>query len=172
MIGGPELTQQLRYEPVDHPALHPGVSAKIIYKNQIVGICGAIHPGISAELGLNHPAMIFELDCMRIRDRREQKFKNISKYPAVRRDISILVDKELPVEKIMAAIKKASPKLLDNLELFDVYLGEGIEILKKSLALGLIFQASSSTLTDEEVKGEVENILAALISEFDVKLRE
>jgi len=172
LFGPAGLHPQLQYQHIEHPALHPGRSAKIIYKNQMVGLCGAIHPRIAAELGLNHPAIVFELDCSSVLARNEHKYRKVSKYPIVRRDISILVDKELEVEKIMAVIKKASPKLLDNLELFDVYHGEGIELLKKSLALGLTFQASSSTLTDEEVEGEVENVLAALKSKFDIKLRE
>lgn len=164
--------QSLKYQEISHPALHPGRSAEIIYKNQPIGLCGAIHPRIVAELDISYPPYVFELDCQAVLSQDERKYKKIPKYPLVRRDISILVNKDLPVEKIMATVKKASPKLLDNLELFDVYIGEGIELLKKSLALSLTFQASSSTLTDEEVEGEVENILAALKSDFDVKLRE
>lgn len=162
----------LQYQAIEHPALHPGRSAEIIYKNQSIGLCGALHPRIVSELDISYPPYMFELDCGAILFKEEKKYIKLSKYPIVRRDISILVDKEIPVEKIMSTVKKASPELLDNLELFDVYHGEGIELLKKSLALSLTFQASFSTLTDEEVEGEVENILAALMSEFDVKLRE
>ena len=172
MLANGERISQLRYQEIQHPALHPGRSAEIIYDNQSVGLCGAIHPGILTELGLDYPAYVFELDSHQLLMKDKVKYIKIPKYPPVRRDISILVDKGISAEKVMSVIKTASPKLLYNLELFDVYHGEGIEILKKSLALGLTFQASSSTLTDEEVEGEVENILATLRSELDVKLRE
>jgi len=118
------------------------------------------------------PVMVFELDYSAISRRLPRKYKKLSKFPTIRRDISIIVDKEVPVEKIITTIRSASPQLLCNLELFDVYHGEGVDILKKSLALSLTFQASSSTLTDETVEGEVGNILAALNSDFDSKLRE
>lgn len=172
LIGNVNNLHQLKYQEIQHPALHPGRSAEIFYDNQSIGLCGAIHPGILNELAIDLPAYIFELDCRKILMKDEIKYTKISKYPIVRRDISILVDKDVPVEKVMSVIDSASPKLLNNLELFDVYHGEGIEILKKSLALGLTFQASSNTLTDEEVEGEVEKILAALKSELDGKLRE
>lgn len=163
---------QIDYRDASHPALHPGRSAEIIIDNQCVGLCGAIHPKIMKALELNHPVYVFELDSDHITPRIERKYQKISKFPYVKRDISILVDKNIPVAQIINTIWSASPELLNNLELFDVYLGEGIDILKKSLALGLTFQASSSTLIDEEVEGEVENILSALSSEYGVKLRE
>ncbi|MBF8268482.1 MAG: phenylalanine--tRNA ligase subunit beta [Gammaproteobacteria bacterium] len=162
----------ISYRTINHTALHPGQSAEIFYNNQRIGVCGALHPRLLQVLEIPMPVMVFELDCSAISMRQSRKYKKMSKFPTVRRDISILVAKELPVEKIMDTIKSASPTLLCNLELFDVYHGEGIDILKKSLALSLTFQASSNTLTDEAVEGEVRSILAALNSEFDSKLRE
>ena len=172
LMGNRNRISGLRYQEIRHPALHPGRSAEIIFDNQSIGLCGAIHPRVLADLGMDNPAYVFELDCRKILMKDEVKYTKIPKYPIVRRDISILVDKAVSAEKVMSVIKSASPKLLSNLELFDVYHGEGIELLKKSLALGLTFQASSNTLTDEEVEGEVEAILAALNSELDGKLRE
>jgi phenylalanyl-tRNA synthetase beta chain len=161
-----------RYRPLRHDALHPGQSAEIILDNQIIGLCGALNPQLQLQLELPLPVMLFEIDYASLSTRQEYKYEKISKYPVIRRDISILVNKDIPVERIMNVIHTASPRLLINLELFDVYHGEGIDLLKKSLALSLTFQASSSTLTDEEVEGEVKNILTALVSKFDARLRE
>ena len=167
-----EFGQSLNYQALNHPALHPGQSAEILYKNQLIGIYGALHPRLLQALEIPGPVMLFELDYQVLCDKPIRKYKNISRFPAVKRDISILVGKDIPVDSILNAIHAASPNLLCNLELFDVYHGEGIDILKKSLALSLTFQASSHTLTDEEAEGEVENILAALKFKFDGKLRE
>jgi phenylalanyl-tRNA synthetase beta chain len=169
-LGGHALNT--RYRPLRHDALHPGQSAEIILDNQIIGLCGALNPQLQLQLELPLPVMLFEIDYASLSTRQEYKYEKISKYPVIRRDISILVNKDIPVERIMNVIHTASPRLLINLELFDVYHGEGIDLLKKSLALSLTFQASSSTLTDEEVEGEVKNILTALVSKFDARLRE
>ncbi len=96
----------------------------------------------------------------------------LSKFPSTRRDISIAVNREVLVEEIIKNIKSTAFGLLNNLELFDVYQGEGIDIGKKSLALGLTFQGSSSTLTDEEAEAMLDKILTALHSEFGATLRE
>ena len=162
----------MSYSIVNHAALHPGQSAGIFNNNKMIGVCGALHPRLLNLLEIPAPVMVFELDYSAISRRLPRKYKKLSKFPTIRRDISIIVDKEVPVEKIITTIRSASPQLLCNLELFDVYHGEGVDILKKSLALSLTFQASSSTLTDETVEGEVGNILAALNSDFDSKLRE
>jgi len=163
---------KLTYRSLNHPTLHPGQSAEIFNNNQLIGICGALHPRLLQSLEIPGPVMLFELNYSAISARPVLKYKKVSKFPAIKRDISILVNNDEPVKNILNAIKSASPALLTNLELFDVYHGEGIDILKKSLALSLTFQASSYTLTDDEAGEEVENILAALKSKFDGKLRE
>lgn len=165
-------SMDIEYRECSHPSLHPGQSSEIIYQNQVVGLYGAIHPRIMHTMDLAHPVYVFEIDFHCISVKVKRKYRKISKFPSVRRDISILVDRDIPLKNLVKTIKTASPELLYNLELFDVYHGEGIDILKKSLALGLTFQASSSTLTDQEVEGEVEKILSTLGSEHGSKLRE
>lgn len=172
LLGTGDKKRHLVYSELSHPALHPGRSAEILYKKQSVGMFGAVHPRVLAELGVAHPVYVFQLDCPAVLEKERLMYQKISKFPMVRRDISILVNQDIPLRDIKDTIKSASPELLNNLELFDVYHGEGIELLKKSLALGLTFQASSNTLTDEDVEGEVANILTALKSRFDITLRE
>jgi len=162
----------ITYREIEHKALHPGQSAEIIYENQVIGLVGSIHPAILRYLDMNQTAFAFELYLSRISPKSAIKFTKISKYPSVRRDISILVDQSVSAEKVMKCIENTASELLENLELFDVYQGEGIDIEKKSLALGLTFQRSSSTLTDEEVENIILRVINDLHSELGTTLRE
>jgi len=164
--------QDIDYRAFKHHALHLGQSAQIFINNQLIGYAGALHPSLMKEYDLVHPAFIFELDLLSISSKNRLKFTKISKFPTVKRDISLLIDREIPVARVMKCIKSEAKALLTNLELFDLYRGEGIDIEKKSLALGLTFQTSSSTLREEEVEGVMRSILAALYSEFGATLRE
>ena len=160
------------FQPADNHTLHPGRSAGIYLDNQVIGYCGELHPRLIQRFDLPHPAYVFELNIADLSTKMPVEFQKISKFPAVKRDISVVLDRKIAVADVLARIHATASDSLNNLELFDVYHGEGIDILKKSLALGLTFQASSSTLTDEEVEGEVEKIVSTLRSEFGGKLRE
>ena len=156
----------------EHPALHPGQSAKIVYNNQQVGFIGALHPSVQKAMGLTKEAFVFELEFSNISKQIIAKYGIISKYPSVRRDLSITVAEEISITEIMDLIRKTTPDVLYNLELFDVYRGEAIDLEKKSLAFGLTFQRISSTLADDEVESAVESILENLRKEFGALLRE
>jgi len=160
------------FSQIEHPALHPGQSAKIIYENQQVGLIGALHPSIQKVLGLSKEVFVFELELRSISRQITAKYKKISKYPSIRRDLSITVAEEVSIAEIMYLISKTASDVLYNLELFDVYRGEAIDLGKKSLALGLTFQRTSSTLTDDEVESAVGRILENLRKEFGALLRE
>jgi phenylalanyl-tRNA synthetase beta chain len=164
--------EDVEYRAFQHPALHSGQSAQIFYKNQLIGIAGALHPLLMKEFDLNQAVFLFELDLSLISAKKAVKFTKPSKFPIVKRDISVLVEKEVVVDELLKCIKSEANELLSNLELFDLYRGEGIDIEKKSLALGLTFQTSSSTLTEEEVESVMDKILKALYSEFGATLRE
>lgn len=160
------------FNQVEHSALHPGQSAKIIYENQQVGFIGTLHPSIQKVLGLRIEVFVFELELRSISRQIAAKYKKISKYPWIRRDLSITVAEEITIAEIMILISKTASDVLYNLELFDVYRGEAIDLGKKSLALGLTFQRTSSTLTDDEVESAVGRILENLRKEFGALLRE
>ena len=100
------------------------------------------------------------------------KYRPISKFPSIKRDIAIVVDEMIMVADVIEQLKIDATDKLSNLELFDVYQGEGIELGKKSLALGLTFQATSITLRDEEVETIMGNILDGLHNKFGGTLRE
>ncbi|MFT5134373.1 MAG: phenylalanyl-tRNA synthetase beta chain [Gammaproteobacteria bacterium] len=164
--------EEIEYRIFQHSALHSGQSAQIFIKNQLIGMIGALHPRLMKAFDLRLPTFVFELDLSQISLKKAIKFTKTSKFPIVKRDISILVEQQIPVFAVMNCIKKESKELLNNLELFDLYQGEGIDLEKKSLALGLTFQKSSSTLTEEEVESVMVRILNALFSEFGATLRE
>ncbi len=104
--------------------------------------------------------------------KKEIKYKKISKFPTIRRDISVVVDKQVKFEEISKCIKKDASELLVNLELFDLYRGEGIEKGKKSVALGLTFQSISSTLKVEEIDNKMHTVIKGLSKRLNAKLRE
>jgi phenylalanyl-tRNA synthetase beta chain len=160
------------YKNLQINALHAFQSAEIYYDNRKVGVLGALNPRILGKLGLQKPVLLFELDLSLIPANKTVKYVKFSKYPSIRRDISIIIDEKVPVIEVINYINRSNIVSLHNLELFDVYQGEGIDIEKKSLAMGLTFQGSSSTLTDEEVDIVIHDILHSLHEQFRAILRE
>ncbi|MGN1328042.1 MAG: phenylalanine--tRNA ligase subunit beta, partial [Clostridia bacterium] len=136
--------------------LHPGQSALISVNNDVVGIIGKIHPEITKQ---EVYVMEINLDKLLSKKTGKMKYKEISKYPSVKKDISLVVDKNIEAQEIAKQIKKAAGSLLLNSEVFDVYQGKGIEEGKKSLAYSLTFGANDRTLTDEEINTILEKII-------------
>ena len=153
-------------------ALHPGRSAEIFHENQIIGYIGALHPAIQRSLELSHEIYLFEIFIERISKQLTPKFQKISRFPAVKRDLAIVVDENISFNQVFNCIRLAASGNLINLQLFDVYRGEGIDLGKKSLAFDLTFQGTSSTLTDGEVDIAMGEILSRLKSELGGVLRE
>ena len=139
--------------------LHPGQSAMISVNNDIVGLIGKVHPEITKE---DVFVMEINLDKLLAKKTGKMKYKEISKYPTVKKDISILVDTDITSNEIAVAIKKSAGSLLLNTEVFDVYTGKGIEEGKKSLAYSLTFGTNDRTLTDEEINKVLEKIIEKL----------
>jgi len=165
-IGAPDF----RAEPA--PALHPGQSARIEIDGASIGNLGRIHPAIASRLELPESLHLFELALPGEIGRAAPAYRPIPRFPAVRRDLSVLVAAGIPAGEVLAVARAAAGALLADLQLFDVYAGEGIDSGKKSLALGLTFQASSSTLTDEEVDAVMAAIVDALEDRLGAKLRD
>jgi len=159
-----------------HLALHPGQSARIVRNaggsQELVGWVGALHPAIAQKLDLTQPLYLFELQLESIGYREIPKFEEVSKFPAIRRDLAIVVDENLASQAVSDCIKRAAPDILKNLQLFDVYTGQGINPGRKSLAYGLTLQKQDQTLTDDEVNAVLSNIMSILNKELDATLRE
>ncbi|MEW6647121.1 MAG: phenylalanine--tRNA ligase subunit beta [Pseudomonadota bacterium] len=162
----------VRFVAAAHPALHPGQSARIERDGVQLGWLGAVHPAVAGKLGLAAPALVFELALEPLLCGSLPRVRELSRFPAVRRDIAIVVDSSLQVDAVLAVIRKAAPDTLRELKLFDLYTGKGIDSGRKSLALGLTLQADSRTLTDSEVDAALEAILAALKTELGATLRD
>ncbi|MGD8547850.1 MAG: phenylalanine--tRNA ligase subunit beta, partial [Thiohalophilus sp.] len=164
---------QFRFEPDDsHSALHPGQAARISLQAETVGRLGALHPDLQQQLDLARRVYLFEISLSALSERRLPAYAPLSKYPSIRRDIAIVVDEDIAAQKVKDCIENAGSGLLKNIELFDVYVGEGIDSGRKSLALGLTLQDLSRTLKDTDVESEISRILKALNRELGATLRE
>lgn len=133
---------------------------------------GSLHPAIARDLEISQTVLVYELQLCEVMQGRLPRFIQPSKYPSIRRDIALVVDKTVPATDVLKFVAKSATDVLKHLQLFDVYEGEGIDPGKKSLALGLTFQGSSSTLIDGEVDAIVEGIVRGLKKEFGITLRE
>lgn len=160
------------FEAAEHPALHPGQSARIRVGGQEVGWLGALHPSLERKLDLGGHTFVYELMLAPFEGATVPKFEELSKFPAIRRDIAILVDRDINAGRVLDCIREAAPEILRDLELFDVYTGEGVDSGRKSLALGLTLQAHSRTLKDSEIEQVVTDIVTALQKNLGATLRE
>jgi phenylalanyl-tRNA synthetase beta chain len=158
--------------PAEHPALHPGQTARVEYRGKTVGWIGMLHPELEHKLDLAGATYLFEIDLEGIAVGRLPVFETLSKYPSIRRDIAIVVDQAVSYAEIRESIQTIAPKIIQDIRLFDVYTGENIDSGRKSLALGLILQEKSHTLTDQQVDEVVGSILEGLADRLDAKLRE
>lgn len=165
---------KVKYEAVsDNPTFHPGRCASVKVGGKILGIIGEIHPAVSRKYGLDTPVYIAELDFEKLFKSINVaiKFKELPKYPAVTRDIAMLVDKTVSVAEIEEVIVKAGGAMLEGIKLFDVYEGKQIEEGKKSVAYSATFRASDRSLTGEEVQTTFDKILKKLEGRLGAQLR-
>ncbi|HKU14356.1 MAG TPA: phenylalanine--tRNA ligase subunit beta [Steroidobacteraceae bacterium] len=157
---------QFRFVPEQHPALHPGQSARISRGERPVGWLGALHPEHSRRLDLTYPVFVFEVETQSALSRDIPVFAEISRYPAIGRDIAVIVDEGLPAEALLATVREAAGALLQGLTVLSIYRGHQFEKGKKSIALGLQLQDTSRTLTDSEADA----IVARVIEQLKLKL--
>lgn len=149
--------------------LHPGQAAQISVNNDIVGIIGRVHPKVSKE---NIYMLEIDLDKLLEKKVGKMKYKEISKYPSVKKDLALVVDKNITSKEVEMNIKKAGGSLLTNIEVFDVYEGTGIPEGKKSIAYTLTFEKSDRTLTDEEISTAMEKIIEFVAKKIGAELRK
>ncbi|EIJ33497.1 phenylalanine--tRNA ligase subunit beta [Thiothrix nivea] len=159
------------FAPVAHSALHPGQSAEIMTDTEVVGWMGMVHPRIEEKLGLEQPVYLFELDMEQLMQRILPKYQAISRFPAIRRDLALLVRQDVLAVALENAVKKAAVPQLVSYYLFDVYAGKGIPDGQKSVALSLILQDFSRTLEDAEINRIVDGVVASLQDEVGAVLR-
>jgi phenylalanyl-tRNA synthetase beta chain len=151
--------------------LHPGRAATVYRDGRAVGWLGELHPSLSAELGFATPCMLFELDINAALHAPLPQFSAISRYPQVRRDLSITVPLATPLSAILSRVSVAAGSRLRELVAFDVYQGPGIEPTRKSIAFGLIFQDNNTTLTDADADALMAAVFADLGARLDARIR-
>ncbi|MGH8559255.1 MAG: phenylalanine--tRNA ligase subunit beta [Methylococcales bacterium] len=165
--------QQFSFTAEQHPALHPGQSARILTSDgKHTGWIGMLHPELEKHLGFDSRVFLYELDLDIVQVGTIPKFHAVSRFPRVRRDLALIVDEELTLAPIVASVYRMSTALVQDIKIFDLYRGPGVESGRKSIALGLIFQDSSRTLEDSEIDAVVSEILKNLKQDFNANLRE
>jgi phenylalanyl-tRNA synthetase beta chain len=165
-------SDEFRFVAETHPALHPGQSARLYKGDAPAGWLGTLHPTLERELDLRGQAYLFEIKAEVLCDKTVAKFEEISKFPAIRRDLAVVVQSDVSADAVLQCIRSSDPEGLQNLKLFDLYEGEHIDSGRKSLALGLTLQAQSRTLTDEEVDAAIEQVVTTLGRKLGATLRE
>jgi phenylalanyl-tRNA synthetase beta chain len=161
-----------RFVPGEHSALHPGQSARIVRDGREAGWIGTLHPRLVRELDLDKAPLLWELDEDLSFAAELPAFEGISRFPAIRRDIAMVVGEGISAEALLQTIRAAGGALLTECKVFDVYSGERIDSGRKSMAFGLILQESSRTLTDDEADRVVAAVVARLESEFGARMRD
>jgi phenylalanyl-tRNA synthetase beta chain len=164
---------EVNFHSATHVSLHPGQTAQIVtLDGQIIGWLGMLHPNLEKKLGFDTQVFLFELDQNIMLNKRISVFKSLSKYPSVRRDLALIVDEVITASEIINCVKKSTGPVLQDVIIFDVYRGKGIEEGKKSMALSLVIQNDTQTLTDSEIDAIVSRLLLLLANEKNAKLRD
>ena len=162
----------MRFVPDSQPLLRPGRSARIYRDATPIGWVGEMHPQIVKALNIVSTAFLFELDVTQAFSRKQLKYKKISKFPSLRRDMAIVVDESVPLAVLQENVTVSASGLLSELRVFDVYRGPNIETGRKSIALGLILQDSSRTLTDIDADAVVTAVAARLRDVLSATIRD
>jgi phenylalanyl-tRNA synthetase beta chain len=163
--------EPLRFEAAAHAALHPGRSARIWRGAQCLGLLGELHPQQVAALDLPSAPLLFELDWNAFAAAHVPVAAAVPEFPSSRRDLALVVPEATPAQQLVDAALGARAPQLKSAKVFDVYRGQGLGEASKSVALGLIFQDYSRTLTVEEIDMQVAEITAALAEKAGAVVR-
>lgn len=163
--------RSLEFEPAIHPALHPGKSARILLNGKSVGWIGELHPRWQEKYHLSQSAVLFELLAEALATELLPRMRSLSKFPPVRRDIAVVVENNVSVANLLAAMNMEKDRSVSEISLFDLYSGEKLAQGKKSLAFRVLLQDSEKTLTDQEIEQSVQRLINALERKFGATLR-
>ena len=160
-----------RFEKVANPALHPGRSAQIVLNGEVIGVLGELHPQWVQKYELPLPPVVFELDLDALKRAELPQYAEVSRFPPVVRDLAIVVDHGVVLQSLLDGLSAHSPALIQDIRLFDVYTGKGIDPGKKSVAFRIVMQDTQRTLQDAEVDAAVQHLVAYLQSAYAAQLR-
>jgi phenylalanyl-tRNA synthetase beta chain len=171
LLAATGAAQEFTFEVESQSCLHPGRSARVLRSGTAAGWLGELHPRLVRELGFTQAPVLFEVDVVALRVTLPQG-EEISRFPQVRRDLAVVVPENVTFGALRERVLLSGSSSLRNVRVFDVYRGAGIEKGRKSIALGLIFQDISRTLTDDEVDRAVAAVVADLRENLDARIRE
>ncbi|MCW8880319.1 MAG: phenylalanine--tRNA ligase subunit beta [Kangiellaceae bacterium] len=163
---------QFEFVAAQRDGLHPGQTAQILRNGQPCGYIGKLHPQTQKDFDLDQAAYVFELELKRVLSRKIPKFNPLSKFPSIRRDLAILVKESVTSTQIVDLIGQTAKNWLNNIVIFDIYRGKGIEPGYKSVAIGFTLQRSDRTFKDAEISKTLDRIISALTEKLDAVLRD
>lgn len=170
-----DASAPLRFVPQRLDVLHPGKSACLYLGEQPVGWMGVLHPALAESFDLNHDVMLFEVSLDALTPEKSVAYQKISKYPKVRRDLSLLIDKKITAAQIESEVRKAVAQQSNALKafyVFDQYMGEQVPEGKKSLAIALIFQETGRTLTEQDITPLMSHVIQKLEQNLAAQVRD
>jgi len=163
---------ELSFRPATHVALQAGQAAEICRGGEVIGVVGKLHPRLAKRYDLKRPTFLFELDADKTLATKAPMAQAVSRFPAIRRDIAIIVDDKVSASDLVATVAAADPDLIKDVRIFDIYKGAGIEAGRKSVAIGLILQETSRTLTDDDADVVMAATISNLKDKFAAELRD
>jgi phenylalanyl-tRNA synthetase beta chain len=163
---------EVRYVADRHPALHPGQTARIVRDDRPIGWIGRLHPELERRLDLTYSGVVFEIETESGLAARVPQHREISRFPAVRRDLAVVVDESVSVQSLLDSVRSSAGALLTGLVVFDIYRGAGITPGRKSVAIGLNLQDISRTLTDVDTDAVVARVVSDLEREHKATIRD
>jgi phenylalanyl-tRNA synthetase beta chain len=165
------LGQAVSFSKTSHPAFHPGRCAAVELNGKAIGVLGELHPRLVKEYDLAKAPCLFELELEPLLAVSLPRYQGVSRFQPVRRDLAVLVDKDLPVGSLQEALNQNLPPQVSEVSLFDLYAGKGLPENKKSLAYRIVMQDTEKTLNDSELEAAVASVLALLVERFGAQLR-
>jgi phenylalanyl-tRNA synthetase beta chain len=159
------------FERISHPALHPGRAASVSIDGRLVGMLGELHPVWIERYELGAGAVVFELDLDAVAAAAVPLYQEVSRLPAVARDIALIVDSGVSVARVLEVLDAAAPAIVQSIRIFDVYHGKGIDADKRSLAFRVLMQDTHRTLEDAEVDAAVAAIVRQAETALGARLR-
>ena len=163
---------EFSFVAAEHAALRPGCTARIERDGKFVGWLGELHPRLVRILNFGQAPILFELATGLALAAQVPAYRQISRFPSVRRDLAVIVNDNISADDLLTEVRSAAGELLREVRVFDIYTGNGIEKGLKSVALGLILQETSSTLTELEIEHVSNAVIERLSSKFNASIRE
>lgn len=162
---------ETRFSAVSHPWLHPGQAAEVAVDGAAAGWLGQLHPALASAMDVDDEVFVAELDLKQLLERPIPEYRSTPRFPAVRRDLSLLIPEDTPCGEIVTLARETAGERLREVVVFDQYQGKGVENSYKSVAIGLIFQDLSRTLKDQEIEDLVARLTRVLETRINAKLR-